>query len=405
MKIWKSIGWLACAAAACFVTTAHAQSQSQRRATEDWLRGRAVSGDVLSEYELGAALIGHGSRAIVTQSVPEGLDWLNKAAAAGSPHAMLMLGKLAFFGIDVPHDKAVALDWFDKSAAAGLAYGDYIMCIAYTSGGDVMPDYDRAFPHCLQAADLRNPDRSSPSNFVPYAYRRGAARFLVAKAYAEGKGVDRDDQEAANQLLTAATAGSPEALTYLNDWFAKDSFVPSGDASAFYRKALAVGALGAGAKLAPLTKDDNESARLYALAASVNNPAAKTWMAQHPGVTEASLAANRIPLFGEKTSRFTYIFNGEKVDMWVYAAKITKDKYPTEATADAVEGKAVVDCHWNSQGQADTCALLEEAPAGYGFGQAAIDFVTQPVAVTDHDQWVKLFANKSTRSTQLWQIR
>lgn len=46
--------------------------------------------------------------------------------------------------------------------------------------------------------------------------------------------------------------------------------------------------------------------------------------------------------------------------------------YPPEALAQGVSGRATVQCEVNSAGLLDQCRVLEEDPAGYGFGQAGI---------------------------------
>jgi TonB family protein len=59
--------------------------------------------------------------------------------------------------------------------------------------------------------------------------------------------------------------------------------------------------------------------------------------------------------------------------------------YPERALADQVQGAAAIDCQVMANGKLAGCRVAGELPAGYGFGQAAIDlagdFVMKPRAV------------------------
>jgi TonB family protein len=47
--------------------------------------------------------------------------------------------------------------------------------------------------------------------------------------------------------------------------------------------------------------------------------------------------------------------------------------YPARAQSAGIEGSATIKCHVNSEGELSSCKLLGETPAGYCFGQAALD--------------------------------
>lgn len=46
--------------------------------------------------------------------------------------------------------------------------------------------------------------------------------------------------------------------------------------------------------------------------------------------------------------------------------------YPRQALAEAVEGRATIQCRVTADGRLDACVVTGEAPAGYGFGEAAL---------------------------------
>jgi len=50
-------------------------------------------------------------------------------------------------------------------------------------------------------------------------------------------------------------------------------------------------------------------------------------------------------------------------------------KWPLAALLKRVSGRVVVDCVVTKEAKLDPCVVLEEQPAGWGFGQAALNFV------------------------------
>jgi TonB family protein len=47
-------------------------------------------------------------------------------------------------------------------------------------------------------------------------------------------------------------------------------------------------------------------------------------------------------------------------------------QYPRDALAQGISGRATVECEVIASGLLDHCRVLEEAPTGYGFGDAAV---------------------------------
>ncbi len=46
--------------------------------------------------------------------------------------------------------------------------------------------------------------------------------------------------------------------------------------------------------------------------------------------------------------------------------------YPPRAAAERLDGRVLVECATTADGRLSQCHVLEESPAGYGFGEAAI---------------------------------
>lgn len=116
--------------------------------TVESLRARADRGDATAEYELGSRYslglgvakdpeqaqrlllasarqgysLAESDLAVMLMNdnrVPEGLDWMTKAAAAGVANSQYELGQIYEQGKLAPQDLAKAADWYRKAAASG----------------------------------------------------------------------------------------------------------------------------------------------------------------------------------------------------------------------------------------------------------------------------------------------
>jgi len=55
------------------------------------------------------------------------------------------------------------------------------------------------------------------------------------------------------------------------------------------------------------------------------------------------------------------------------SAEVLAQVYPAKAIAENLGGKTVIECKVSIDGDLSLCKVLSETPAGYGFGQAALD--------------------------------
>jgi len=96
--------------------------------------------------------------------------------------------------------------------------------------------------------------------------------------------------------------------------------------------------------------------------------AALAMAARSPENPKVDLPALKSEASADTTLRFT-----------LHPAKVAPDitqiqaAYPVRALSDQVEGGAIIVCAVTRQGGLASCRVGREAPAGYGFGQAAVD--------------------------------
>jgi hypothetical protein len=81
---------------------------------QGWLEKAARKGHVDAAATLGLLLFQNGNRV-------SGMRWLNGAAQAGEPRALLMVGTAMYNGDDVPRDPVTAYAYVSRAAAQGLA--------------------------------------------------------------------------------------------------------------------------------------------------------------------------------------------------------------------------------------------------------------------------------------------
>jgi TPR repeat protein len=106
----------------------------------------------------------------------EAIPYAQRAAAAGSPSAQLLLGRAYHFGLGTPKDLAQAARLYRASADGGLPDGAWGLAYMHEFGLGVPADrktalvyYDRAAAGGNQrakqaAANLRSPDYDAPRN-------------------------------------------------------------------------------------------------------------------------------------------------------------------------------------------------------------------------------------------------
>ncbi len=128
------------------------------------------------------------------------------AAEKGHQRAQLNLGMLYLRGQGVPRDVVQARAWLEKAAAAGDPYALYVLGRAMEEGsGPVGADSIRAANLYRQAAEKGHP----------------LAALRYGMALADGVGVKRDVVAAQRWLIHAQQSGVPEAALALGDMAAR----------------------------------------------------------------------------------------------------------------------------------------------------------------------------------------
>lgn len=130
------------------------------------------------------------------------VDFLERAAAAGSPEAQFELAKLYERGISVVVDFDRALELYQAAADADYADAINDLGFLYYQGGLGLPaNPPRAIQYFERAADLRHPQ--AQFNFAA----------LIDDGLVDGMG----PEDAARYLYSALRSGSPDVLKILQD--------------------------------------------------------------------------------------------------------------------------------------------------------------------------------------------
>ncbi len=125
---------------------------------------------------------------------------LLKEAAAGDAHAQLNLGAAYDNGIGVKRDLDKALHWYQKAAEQGLAEAQFNLA------------------HLLVAEEL---SAVAAAEWMLKAAEQGLpdAEYLMGVIYAEGIGVEMNDQMAMHWLQRAVKSNSAEAKEFLQQHY------------------------------------------------------------------------------------------------------------------------------------------------------------------------------------------
>lgn len=175
-----------------------------------WYEVPASKGDVPSQLGL-AYLLRYGTN--IPKNLPAAEQLLLKAANTGDPEAMHTLADAYRFGLNFPKSSEKALLWFERLANRPMkltdekkyqqwAWRTLGVMLAYGEGGK--QDHARAAIWLKKAANPTLQD--------------GYAEYVLASLYATGRGVTRDDTEAANLMFRAANHAWPDAMSDWGAW-------------------------------------------------------------------------------------------------------------------------------------------------------------------------------------------
>ena len=130
-------------------------------------------------------------------------EWYRLSAEQGFAGGQRVYGMCLWDGKGVPRDRALAMEWFLKSAEQGDGYSCYYLGLAYDEGEVVERDYTEA-AGWFHLAEERN----------HYSY----AQLMLARYYANGWGVDREEDIALMWCRKAAEQGNKDAKLLLGDF-------------------------------------------------------------------------------------------------------------------------------------------------------------------------------------------
>lgn len=184
LLIW-SIGVLAPSTA--FGQSEKPSSQSPPESLEG-LRRAAEQGDADAQVNLGFAYEqGEGVR----KDYAEGARWFRKAAENGNVRAQDSLGEIYGRGLGVPQDDVEAARWKRKAAEQGYAYAQATLGWMYDQGRGVPQDYAEAAHWYRKAADQGDAD----------------AQYRLGVMYKQGHGVPQDYAETIRWFRRACRPG------------------------------------------------------------------------------------------------------------------------------------------------------------------------------------------------------
>lgn len=185
-----------------------------------------------------------------------------KSARLGQPDAQYEVGLMYANGVGVAQDISQAVEWITQAAKRGLARAQYLLATRYETGTGVEPSAALAMLWHGRAAEqghaksvLRLGKVLSQTHLDGAVQQFQSAALLglaegqyaLAKAYAEGLGIERDQTAAARWFRAAAEQGLSSAQFALADLLINDhgeqNFLD--EALIWYRRAAAQGHLAA----------------------------------------------------------------------------------------------------------------------------------------------------------------
>lgn len=204
---------------------AASESQGDKKAAVEWLRGAAEAGNVGAQAELGAW---YAKGFVAEQNLPEAVRLLSAAADKGHSGAQYNLALMYAKGTGVQKDSAQSLKYLISAAELGHADAQYYLGEDYRRGDQgVAPDLPKARQWYSQAAKQGHPD----------ALNSLGAMYLL------GLGGDRDPQAGVECIRRAAEKGDATAQHNLGLMYREGQVVPVDLAEAYqwFRKSAEQG--------------------------------------------------------------------------------------------------------------------------------------------------------------------
>ncbi|MBC7907688.1 MAG: sel1 repeat family protein [Rhodospirillaceae bacterium] len=163
----------------------------------EWTTRAANAGDPLAMALLGEM---HLKGEAPDSSLSEALDWFRQSALKGNSWGIYYMGHVSWFGLGRPSNRPEAINYFEKAAALNHPDAARILAAAYNAGDEVPTDPSRAATFLKIAAE-----HSTNGNYT----------LELADWYFSGTNVPKSDLEGVKWLKLAANSGSPVAARRL----------------------------------------------------------------------------------------------------------------------------------------------------------------------------------------------
>jgi TPR repeat protein len=175
----------------------------------------ANQGDPAAQYVIGNDIL---TTQADQRNVQVGLDWLEKSAHQGCRGAQLALGQIFEEGNLITKDPRRALEWYRKAAQTGSVDTQIKVAKIYETGQGTKKDeqqaaswYQKAAEHFDTEARLVLGSAYSLASAYPDSAPDIEVFLSLGTMYEEGRGVERNDREAAKWYRKAAEKLSKEA--------------------------------------------------------------------------------------------------------------------------------------------------------------------------------------------------
>jgi TPR repeat protein len=235
-----------------------------------WARKAADGGSSDGQAVLGYILTS-GPEAL--RNLDEAKQWYERSANAGCPQGALGYALSLAAAATDQERQAVVADYLRRAADAGLPTALYLLGIMTERGLGLPADRAAAIQLFRLAAEKGN--------------RPSQARWGVALMEGQG-GVEANPIEGESWLRRAALAGDPEAAAVVGDMYAKGGKLPPNyaEAAIWFRRAAETGHRAAARALgllhltgAGVPRDAEEAARWFSLSAQAGDPNARVDLA------------------------------------------------------------------------------------------------------------------------------
>lgn len=241
---------------------------------------QAKAGNVDAQYTVGVRYLKGDA---VNKNPRTAVKWLRKAAEQNHAGAQFQLGVLYRDGIGVPRSESEAIKWLRLASSWGIA--------------KAQRDLDAILRKQLLASEYEftaNPELSSPD-----------AQFALGLMYANGKGVARDPNTAAQWFLKAARQNHREAQYRIGEMYKEGIGVKTNlkQAKTWLSKAANSGIVKASRALADILKAEEQKILDDELKALKNAPIYPYLFSARQGNLEAQYKVGLMYIEGKKAPK------------------------------------------------------------------------------------------------------